>query len=484
MKYSVLYLSLLLLHFFNNGYAQTTTLPVPPNSGAFGSFVTVLPNGNYVVNDPNYSEGALTNIGAVYLYNGSTNTIISKIKGSTSGDQIGGTAGIRSGVTVLTNGNFVILSGLWDNGSIQDAGAATWGSATTGVSGTISAANSIIGDHVPSVFGPDGVGEWCTALTNGNYVILSRSWNNNRGAITWGNGTTGTAGVVSSSNSLVGTTGGSVGDYIGSDFNGILALNNGNYVVSSQYWNNGAISKAGAVTWGNGSIGTIGVVSISNSIVGTHTDDRVGTRTIALTNGNYVTHTNAWDNAGTVDAGAVTWGNGLTGTVGVVGNGNSITGVTANDQVGGAIGVYALKNGNYVVASPLYNDGILADVGAVTWGNGATGTSGPVFNFNSMVGTTAGDRIGSTSQANFLRGAVTPLSNGNYVFSSSLWHNGAIAGAGAVTWCNGSSATIGNVTTANSLVGSKTSDNVGSIVTALTNGNYVVGSQNWDNGAL
>lgn len=491
MKQLTLYLILISLININTVFAQTTTLPVPLNSGAFGSFVTVLPNGNYVVNDPNYSEGGQTNIGAIYLYNGSTNTIISVLKGSTAGDQIGGSSGYRPGVTVLTNGNFVILSPYWHNGTIYGAGAATWGSATTGVSGIVSASNSLVGDHIPTAFTADLVGEICTPLTNGNYVITSRNWNNARGAATWGNGTTGTSGIVSSSNSIVGSTGyasGAPGDFVARNgsylgYTGVVALSNGNYVVSSEYWHNGAISAAGAVTWGNGSTGTSGVVSGSNSLVGSHTGDHVGGYTIALTNGNYVTNTYEWDNTAAVDAGAVTWGNGTTGTVGIVGNANSITGVSANDNVGGAFGVFALKNGNYVVTSPSYNNGVLADAGAVTWGNGATGTAGAVFNFNSLVGTVAGDRIGSTSQANYYKGAITPLSNGNYVISSSLWHNGAIAGAGAATWCDGTVPITGNVTTANSLVGSKTSDNVGSIITALSNGNYVVGSQSWDNGA-
>ena len=42
------------------------------------------------------------------------------------------------------------------------------------------------------------------ALTNGNYVVISSDWNN-QGAVTWGNGTSGITGLVSISNSLVGT---------------------------------------------------------------------------------------------------------------------------------------------------------------------------------------------------------------------------------------------------------------------------------------
>ena len=70
----------------------------------------------------------------------------------------------------------------------------TWGNGTTGVSGVVSAANSLVGSTASDLVGSTGV----TALTNGNYVVVSRNWDNgsvvNAGAATWGNGTTGSAG--------------------------------------------------------------------------------------------------------------------------------------------------------------------------------------------------------------------------------------------------------------------------------------------------
>ena len=44
-----------------------------------------------------------------------------------------------------------------------------------------------------------------TPLTNGNYVVGSPYWNGRRGAATWGNGSTGMSGTVSAANSLVGS---------------------------------------------------------------------------------------------------------------------------------------------------------------------------------------------------------------------------------------------------------------------------------------
>jgi hypothetical protein len=84
-------------------------------------------------------------------------------------------------------------------------------------------------------------------LVNPNGVVFGKTayWNGYRGAATWGSGTGGTNGAVSSANSLVGTT---ANENVGSN---ITALSNGNYVVASSQWNNGSTAaSAGAVTWG------------------------------------------------------------------------------------------------------------------------------------------------------------------------------------------------------------------------------------------
>ena len=144
------------------------------------------------------------------------------------------------------------------------------------------------------------------ALDNGNYVVLSPDWNNDgtgdAGAATWADGTTGISGVVSTANSLVGTT---ANDQVGSH---VTALSNGNYVVESYYWDNAGVDWAGAATWGNGATGTTGPVSASNSLVGSTAEDQVGWRATALSNGNYVVESYYWGNAGVDRAGAVTWG--------------------------------------------------------------------------------------------------------------------------------------------------------------------------------
>lgn len=436
----------------------------PAGSGSFGTSVTVLPNGNIVVTDP---SGLGSSVGAVYLYS-PTGVLISTLTGSTANDSVG-----SDGIKVLNNGNYVIVSTQWNNGGVAKVGAVTWGDAATGVSGVVSASNSLVGTTTGDQVGETGV----TTLSNGNYVVVSRVWDNggitNAGAATWANGSTGTSGTVSASNSLVGST---AHDQVG--VNGVTALSNGNYVVGSPGWRNGAVAS-GAATWGDGSTGISGIISASNSLVSSTNGSDVGSGSItALNNGNYVVASPSWNNGAFPYVGAATWGNGSTGTSGVVSATNSLVGSTTSDLIGN-FGIFALSNGNYVVASSDWNNGIVSNAGAATWGNGSTGTSGAVSATNSIVGTTADDQVG------FSRGAITSLSNGNYVVTSGFWDNGGIVDAGAATWGDGSTGTSGAVSAANSLVGTSASDQVGrSSVTALSNGNYVVASKSWDNGVI
>jgi hypothetical protein len=531
---------LFLLLYVLQAQAQTINITGPAGSGQFGKNVTVLSNGNYVVTDPSYDEGGIVNVGAVYLYNGSTHDLISTLKGSQARDSVG-----SRGITALNNGNFVVCSQYWDNGSISNAGAATWVNGSVGISGIVTGSNSLVGSTMGGNVSSGGI----LALSNGNYLVISPSWGGNQsGAVTWGNGLTGVSGIASSSNSLVGSSGDRIASYP------IIVLNNGNYVVVSPYWNNGAAIDAGAITWGNantgvvgevnssislvgsnpydqigyywdiniqyygvtalsngnyvvisplwdngtttdagaatlcnGTTGTTGIISSNNSLVGNNAGDMLGHYLIppygvtALSNGNYVVISQYWDNGAATDAGAVTWGNGVTGVFGVVNSSNSLVGSNIGDSVGDR-GVTALSNGNYVLVSPNWDNGIVSNVGAVTWGNGTTGTVGVVSSINSLVGSSSGASVGHNG--------VTALSNGNYVVSSAFWNNGAATLAGAVTWGNGTTGTVGVVSTSNSLVGSKSGDNVGYVpyihsgVTALNNGNYVVASPSWDNGNI
>ncbi len=443
-----------------------------------GAYIRILAgNGNYIVGHPFWDDGAVMDVGGVTWGSGATG-VVGPISASKAlvGSSTFDTVGYGLGVDLLTNGHYVVLSPYWDGG-LTDLGAATWGNGTTGVVGAISASNSLVGSKNYDTVGVGRV----TALTNGNYVVRSQSWDSgaivNAGAATWGNGATGINGTISTANSLIGSTN---LDEIG--FDGVTALTNGNYVVVSSKWDKGVVTDAGAVTWGDGTAGVMGVVSDTNSLVGSQSGDFVGhdnTNYVgvwALTNGNYVVASNSWANGLTPGVGAVTWGSGTSGITGPVSAANSLVGTTSWDQVG-SDEIIALTNGNYVVLSSQWTNGAVAYAGAATFGLGTGGTVGPVSASNSLVGTTANDYIGRGGNADH---HVQALTNGNYVVLSPSWTNGAATDVGAVTFGSGVTGITGPVTTLNSLVGSTIDDQVGySGARTLTNGNFVVRSPYW-----
>ena len=493
----------------SNSSATQSDVVGPPGSYLFGREVAVLPNGNFVVTDD-------SSLGRVFLYDGTTLALINTMTGSTNGDYVG-----NGGITVLANGDYVVTSYYWN----FFRGAVTRCSATTGCPASVSAENSLVGSISHDKVGTSGV----AALPNGNYVVRSVTWNSFRGAITWCDGNVGCTGEVSAANSRVG---GSPSDRIGD--HPVVVLANGNYAAESASWDGNGASNAGAVTFCKGNQPCTGLVSMTNSLVG-GMSARIGFggTILPLTNGNYVARTSIFHNGETVSA--VTFCNGISGCHAAVGEENSLFG-TANDQTSSRI--TPLNNGNYVVASPSWDNGGTADVGAATFCSGTTGCIGAaVSTSNSLVGVTTDDNIGSggvtaltnggyvvnswrwdnpvtsdtdvgastfcsdtegcvgvVSANNSLIGAspndlvgtsAVALANGNYVVISSQWNNARAGapGAGAVTFCLGQTGCVGNVTPYNSLVGSSSNDNVGTVA-ALTNGNYVVTSFGWNNGPI
>lgn len=245
----------------------------------------------------------------------------------------------------------------------------TWGNGSSGIQGVVSSSNSLVGSSKEDWVGNGSV----IVLTNDNYVVNSLYWDDGNlidvGAVTWGNGNTGIHGEVSVHNSLIGS---SIKDVVG--YPRVIALNNGNYVVASMGWDKGSINDAGAVTWGDGTIGTRGIVSSNNSLVGSTSDDRLGYNfsfccylgVIPLNNDNYVVVSPYWDNDSAINAGAVTWRNGSSGSSGVVDQHNSLVGSTSHDMIGETWGAIALASGNYVVASPAWDNDSTINAGAIT----------------------------------------------------------------------------------------------------------------------
>lgn len=490
----------------------------PPGSVAFGTEIVVLPNGNTVVTDPQYGlPGGPASVGAVHLYAAGSFELISTLTGTSENDfialpQTDNTAIDPSrttipGIFVLSDGNFLVTSPFWDHGNSVDVGAITWVSGTTGISGAVSSVNSLIGSSS---------GDFRTAritqLPSSHCLLSLPGWDNgdreDAGAVTFIDRTKAFTGVVSSANSLVGS---SVDDAIGD----VTVLTNGNYVVSSSSWNNGE-GAVGAVTWCDGEIGRVGAVTPANSLVGqlvAFPGSNLSVKVVALTNGNYVVFSGF---SGLIDEGYITWADGSRATSELIGTANSLvlgersadvipltngnyvvstprlgaatfgdgqTGISGAVTEGNSLissrsrntKVEALRNGNYVVINPDWSDNgqaALSGMGAVTWGNGEIGTSGQVTRANSLTGDQLGHEVGS--------GGVTTLANGNYVVNSPNWDNGQLQDAGAATLGDGIHGAIGSVALTNSLVGSSARDHVGFVTTALPNGNYVVGSPDWD----
>ena len=447
-------------------------------SGDLGSsaFVMKLPGGDYLVRSGYWDNGAAADAGAVTWGSGVTGVSgivdsTNSLVGTSKNDNVG------NSVQILPNGNYLVLSSLWDNGTARDVGAVTFGNGKTGVRGVVSSTNSLVGTSAS-----DSVGAFVQILTNGNYVVQSQSWDNgatvNAGAVTWGSGTSGISGVISNTNSLVGTN---ANDNVGSD---VKLLANGNFVVSSLKWN----SARGAFTWGDGKTGKFfdssvnGIggfvsganVSDTNSLVGSTANDAQSLTFKELSSGNYVIGLTTWDNGSVVDAGAVTWGSGTSGVRGVISSANSLVGSSASDKIGNSLTI--LTNGNFVVGSKDWNNGTTVDVGAITWVDGTRGITGTISATNSLVGGKAGDSVGN--------GGITPLTNGNFVFISPYWSSSTVTNAGAVTFGDGSKGISGTISVSNSLVGTTANQfTAGTFVTALANGNYVVVTPSWDNGS-
>ena len=238
----------------------------------------------------------------------------------------------------------------------------------------------------------------------------------------------------------------------------------------------------GAVTWCSGVSGCQGPISAANSLVGSAANDLVSISAgvdlgvVALSDGDYVVFSSYWDGVA-ADVGAATWCSGVGGCTGPITSANSLVGSQAGDRVGyqSYQSIVGLEDGDYVVRSPFW-DGAAADVGAVTWCSGASGCTGTVSDANSLVGSSASDEISYWG--------VAELSDGNFIVASCEW-DGAAANVGAVTWCSGAGGCTGTVSSANSLVGSSLNDSVGYYgLFPLSGGAYVVGSQNYDGGAI
>ena len=453
--------------------------------------IVALSDGGFVIVSPDYSyqpgSTLISKAGAVHWVaagdspKGSTNQYTKAIVGEFSNDRIS-----SGGVTALNNGAFVVASPEWNS----KRGAATFvgnGSSLNFI--TVNSTNSLTGASANDQVSLGGI----TKLSDGNYVVNSFKWNGNRGAVTWVNGTNGhitssVGGITSTSlantvvnnNSLVGSI---VNDYVGSintadGVGGVVALDNGRYVVGSSNWGTGFVTQNGAVTWSDAN-GVRGEVSESNSLIGNNNDKLGIGGIVKLSNGNYAVASGLVDVDGKTNAGLVAVVDGTQRLVGNImtvssydGKLTRMTGAAASQSFGGTSGntpgsnqfLYALNNGNLVVRSPSWN----GNTGAVTWLSGdLTGTSSfptAVSALNSLVGSKANDQFGllnnPTSQPGVVQisdthyAVISPRSNS---FLGSVTFVSAIDGS-----INGTTSKGGTVNATNSILGNSENPFMGS----------------------
>ncbi|HEY9671776.1 MAG TPA: CHAT domain-containing protein [Waterburya sp.] len=313
-------------------------------------------------------------------------------------------------------------------------------------------------------------GGWTAVLSNGNVVVSSSRDDlmaTDAGAVYLFNPNTG---------ALLGTINGSnANDRFG--IGAITALPNGNYVFANPDADIGGIVNAGTVILANGGTG-----AEINRISGTNTNDRFGFRVansidnqplernevVALTNSNYVFGSRDADIGGIVDAGTVILVNGSTGA-----EINRISGTIASDRFGSGA-ITALPNGNYVFGNPLADIDGIVDAGTVILANGSTGAE-----INRISGAFANDRFGGRLSNLFdgFGSPITALPNGNFVFGNPNADIAGIVDAGTVILANGSTgAQIGRIS------GVNFGDQFGNgAITALSNDNYVFGNPNANN---
>lgn len=238
--------------------------------------------------------------------------------------------------------------------------------------------------------------------------------------------------------------------------NQVIILDNGNILVSDPL-DSSVATENGAVHLFDPSTQTL-----LGSVYGDNEGDRLGlsgglSSITVLANNNYIVSSRFDDVNGVIDAGSVRLISGETGTQ----IGMALAGDNADDGFGFSH-ITVLANSNYVLLIQRDDVGGVTDAGSVRLINGATGTLiGDV-----LVGDTTGDFLTSSS--------ITALENNNYVVAAPRYNVNGVTDVGSVWLMDGATATqIGST-----LVSDNPVDNLGSVITALPNNNYVVASNN------
>ncbi len=438
----------------------------------------------YAISSPTWATpSGKTNAGAVTLFdaltgnfNGTLNPlkgtldVTNSLVGTETGDQVG-SGGVRFAYSSSSDSIFVVQSPSWDNTpSVPDAGAMTWFTLGNALSGQISSGNSLLGSAVGDALGigntsVSGLGFSASGVyqlfgsNNNSALLYVPTANSSGGAIVHLDG--GAAPVTGQLSITTAVLGGTANDNIGNG--GIFDTGQGKLLVLSPDVDVFSSADAGAVTLIDINSGAVGFVD-SISLVGDQTGDRIGSRAPnQLDNGTFLLRAPDWHN----NTGAVTFLDVASGHwlndadfIGTVGTSNSLTGVNPGDNVGANGALREVAFGKYILLSQSVSEfNGPTNVGAVTYFSDLTGVAGEINASNSLVGTHAGDVVGS--------GGLEFLDNNNLLIKSPLWNSSA----GAITFLDvntghfgGSVAgdLFGALDETNSLVGRTAGDSVGS----------------------
>lgn len=416
----------------NRAFASFELLdPTPGASDEFGSEVTIVGGGNVVVNDP-FDSSSVLDGGAVHLFDPLGQTLIASIYGDQPGDRLG-----DDSITALGDGNFVIVSRFDDDGGPQDTGAVRLVDSQTGAQ----IGPTATGNERDDFLGGGGI----TVLPNNNYLIRSPlddvAGMQNAGSVRLMNGNTGQQIAVLAGDQPM--------QFLGNG--GVVALENGNYVVASFLEDNGPTTDVGAIRLMDGATGA----QIGVTLYGDLVDDQLGRTGITpLASGNFVIGSDLVDNGALVDAGSIALIDGTTGLqIGVTVYGEQAIQNLSFEPV------TALGNGNFVVVSSGFSAPGVPDAGSVRLFDGVTGEQiGPA-----IIGDQPFDFVGG--------GGITALVNDNFVIASNFADSGLTQNAGSVQLISGATGMQIGMT----VFGGQKDDLLGAGgVIALTNGNYVV----------
>src|SRR5438034_1249774 len=246
----------------------------------------------------------------------------------------------------------------------------------------------------------------------------------------------------------------------------VVILANGNIAVVAPF-DSSVASFSGAVHLDN-PVTETRIASIYGNAAGDSLGPLAHTSITALPNGNFVIASPNADEGGLVNVGSVRLVNGTTGAP----IGSAIVGNAASDFLGSG-GVTALPNGNFVIASPVADEGGVVDAGSVRLVDGTTGA--PIG--SAIVANAARDSLGS--------GGVTALPNGNFVIASPSEDAGGIVNAGSVRLVNGTTGALIGSAVVGVVVGDfLVSGHCSGGITALPNGNFVIASPLDDEGGI